>query len=75
MNNFYAVVHFSGDPDAEHPDPDLKGTGPQMTLIAAGDEQYCWEALIRWTGRHPLRMWERAEVLARTIAEAPLPAD
>jgi len=62
----YAVIHFSGDPEGEHPDPELKGLGPAMMAIAAGDEDHCWQSLAEWTADHPLRMWETAEVLART---------
>jgi len=65
VNTHYAVVAFSGDPAGEHPDPDLCGTSPSLTLIAAGPEQFCWDAVARWTATHPLRMWETAEVLAR----------
>jgi hypothetical protein len=64
-NTHYAVLAFSGDPDEEHPDEELRGTGPSLTLIAAGDEDFCWESLARWTEKHPLRMWEEAEVLVR----------
>lgn len=64
-NTHYAVLVFSGDLDEEHPDPDLNGSGPRMELIAAGPEDFCWQALADWTAEHPLRMWEDAEVLAR----------
>lgn len=42
-----------------------------MEIIAAGDEEFCWKALADWTASHPLRMWETAEVLARTMTAAP----
>lgn len=66
MNTHYAVVHFSGDPAGEHSNSQLNGQPPSLKLIAAGNETFCWEALTRWTGKHPLQMWETAEVLART---------
>lgn len=66
MNSHYAVVHFSGDPAGEHPDPELNGHGPSLALIASGPEQFCWDAVTDWTASHPLRLWETAEVLART---------
>lgn len=65
MNTHYGVIVFSGDPAREHPDPDLNGHPPSMTLIATGPEDFCWRALGQWTAKHPLRMWEEAEVLAR----------
>lgn len=65
MNTHYAVLTFSGDPDGEHPDEELRGRGPHLTLIAAGSEDFCWASLIRWTASHPLRMWEDAEVVKR----------
>lgn len=65
MNTHYAVIVFSGDPAEEHPAEDLRGSGPSMTLIAAGSEEFCWTALAAWTAKHPLRMWEEAEVLTR----------
>ena len=65
MNNHYAVIVFSGAPAGEHPDEELRGSGPRMELIAAGPEEFCWQALADWTAQHPLRMWEEAEVLAR----------
>ena len=64
-NTHYAVLAFSGDPACEHPDPELNGSPPKLDLIAAGDEEFCWDALARWTADHPLRMWEDAEVLTR----------
>lgn len=67
----FAVIYFSGDPAGEHPDPDLHGHAPRMEIIAAGDEEFCWKALADWTASHPLRMWETAEVLARTMTAAP----
>lgn len=65
MNTHYAVVAFSGDPAEEHPDAELRGTGPSLTLIASGPEDFCWDALAKWTATHPLHMWEDAEVLER----------
>lgn len=64
-NTHYAVLSFSGDPDEEHPDEELRGREPHLTLIAAGGEDFCWDALARWTAAHSLRMWEDAEVLER----------
>lgn len=65
MNTHYGVVSFSGDPASEHPDETLRGSGPILELIACGPEQFCWEALDRWTSAHPLRLWEEVEVLER----------
>lgn len=65
MNTHYGVLAFSGDPVGEHPDPELNGSGPSLTLIASGDEDFCWRALDAWTAKHPLRLWEDAEVLER----------
>lgn len=65
MNTHYGLIHFSGDPAGEHPDPELNGSEPGLQLIAAGSEPFCWESLAAWTARHPLRMWEMAEVVAR----------
>lgn len=65
MNTHYAVIAFSGDPDEEHPDEDLRGQEPSLRLIAAGGEDFCWDALGTWTANHPLRMWEDAEVVER----------
>lgn len=65
MNTNYAVIVFGGDPASEHPDEELRGSSPTMTFLAAGPEEFCWEAVERWTAKHPLRMWETAEVLAR----------
>jgi hypothetical protein len=69
VNTHYAVIYFSGDPDAEHPDEELRGESPHIELIWAGSEDFCWRALADWTTRRPLRLWERAEVLARTHIE------
>jgi hypothetical protein len=74
VNTHYAVLVFEGDPAAEHPDPELRGRGPRLTLIGAGSPDFCWAAIDRWTTRHPLRRWEHAEVVARApemIAEHP----
>lgn len=67
MNTHYAVVTFSGDPAGEHPDDELHGKGPSVEFIACGSESFCWDSLVAWTGSHPLRMWEEAEVLARDL--------
>jgi hypothetical protein len=64
-NTHYGVIVFSGDPAGEHEDEALRGHSPSLTLIGCGPEQFCWEALARWTAKHPLRLWEEAEVLAR----------
>lgn len=64
-NTHYAVLTFSGDPDGEHPNEELRGTGPSLTLIAAGDEDFCWKSLEAWTEKHPLRRGEDAEVVER----------
>ena len=64
-NTHYAVLSFSGDPAGEHPDEELRGSSPHLQLIAAGPEDFCWQSLDAWTKKHPLRLWEDAEVLAR----------
>lgn len=69
MNTHYGVIAFSGDPDSEHSDEELKGKGPSMELIASGPEDFCWDALDKWTTKHPLRLWESAEVLVRTSVD------
>lgn len=68
MNSHYGVIMFSGDPDEEHPDEELRGHGPFVELIVCGPEDFCWDALARYTAEHPLRMWEECEVLARDPA-------
>lgn len=75
-NTHYAVIVFSGDPAGEHPDPELHGRAPHLDLIACGPEDFCWNALAQWTSRHPLRMWEDAEVLARhpSVVREPIAA-
>jgi hypothetical protein len=65
VNTHYAVLAFSGDPDGEHPDEELRGREPHLSLIASGDEDHCWAALARWTDSNPLRLWEDAEVVER----------
>lgn len=65
MNTHYAVIAFGGDFDNDHPDPDLRGQAPSLTLIGAGPEEFCWDTLRRWTMTHPLRRDEMAEVLSR----------
>lgn len=67
MNTHYAVIEFSGDPALEHDDEELRGHAPSLTLIACGPEDFCWQQLTNWTKKHPLRMWETAEVLARDL--------
>lgn len=74
MNTHYGVIVFSGDPASEHPDEELRGSGPSMCLIATGSEEFCWDALARWTANHPLRVWEEAEVLARDLLLVRTPA-
>lgn len=74
MNSHYAVLVFGGDPAGEHPDEELRGSGPAMTFIAAGPAEFCWEALGRWTGAHPLRLWETAEVLTRDPSTVRVPS-
>ena len=64
-NTHYAVVVFSGDPAAEHPDEELRGHAPSLSLIACGPEDFCWRAAADWTAEHPLRIWEDVEVLPR----------
>jgi hypothetical protein len=59
-NTHYAVLVYAGDFDDDH-----DGKGPEMTLIAAGPEQFCWDAITRWTAAHALRPFESAEVVAR----------
>lgn len=66
MITHFGVIYFTGDLTGTHPDPELNGSSPRMEIIAAGDEDFCWEALSQWTAKHPLRMGENAEVLART---------
>lgn len=64
-NTHYAVIYFGGDPASEHPDADLCGRSPSLDLIACGPEEFCWSSLMAWTAKHPLRVWETAEVVAR----------
>ena len=71
MNSHYAVIHFSGDPASEHPDAELRGQEPNLQLIGAGTEDFCWQALTRWTAGHPLRLWETAEVVTRVTTGEP----
>lgn len=63
----YGVIFFGGDPMGEHPDEELCGREPSMKFIACGSEDFCWAALASWTEKHPLRMWEDVEVLARDM--------
>jgi hypothetical protein len=73
VNTHYGVICFSGDPAGEHPDEELRGHAPKLELIASGPEQFCWDALARWTEKHPLRLWEDCEVLTRdpSVVRAP----
>jgi hypothetical protein len=64
-NTHYGLIMFSGDPAGEHPDPELQGSAPSATFIAAGEAEFCWDALTQWTEHNPLRQWETAEVVAR----------
>lgn len=68
MNTHYAAIHFSGDLDGDHADPELRDASPSLTLIAAGPEEFCWQALSAWTTTHPLREGETAEVLTRHLS-------
>lgn len=65
MQTHFAVIYHAGDPGADHPNPELRGRGPSLDLIAAGPEEHCWAALREWTTRHPLRRGESAEVVER----------
>jgi len=65
MNTHYAVLVFSGDPANEHPDEELRGSHPTMQILACGPEQFVIDAVSEWTLKHPLRTWERVEILAR----------
>lgn len=66
MHTHFAAVYFDGDlSDDGHPDPELTGHGPQLTLVGVGDEESCRRALARWIETHPLREGEHAEVLTR----------
>lgn len=65
MNTHYGVIVFGGDPAGEHPDVGLRGQAPRMEFLCSGPEEFCWEAVARWTAEKPLRMWETAEVLTR----------
>ena len=65
MNTHYAVIVFSGDPGAEHPSSELRGSGPSLTLLACGPEEFCWDRARLWTESHGLQTWETVEVLAR----------
>lgn len=67
-NTHYAVLYFAGDFDNDHPDEELRGSSPSMTLLGAGDEAFCWKQCADWTAKHPLRRHEHAEVLLRTEA-------
>ena len=67
MNTHYAALVFGGDFDGDHPDEELRGRGPDLSLIACGDEEFCWRAAARWTKDHPLRRDEAVEVLARDL--------
>lgn len=78
MNTHYALLIFGGDFDNDHPDEELRGHGPEMTMIAAGPEEFCWRALADWTAKRPLRRDESAEVVTRdpnVVADGQLAAD
>lgn len=64
-NTHYALLVFGGDYDGDHPDLDLRGAGPAVTLLAAGPEDFCWESAAEHARRHPLRRDEAVEVVAR----------
>lgn len=68
MNTHYAVVAFIGDIGGMHPDPELAGVAPHLDLIAAGPEDFCWEAAANYTNRCPLQEGQSVEVLARNPA-------
>lgn len=68
MKTHYAVIAHPGDLDDDDPNPAHRGQGPSLTVIAAGSEAHCWDALAAWTAEHPLTRWETAEVLARDPA-------
>lgn len=74
MNTHYALVVFGGDFDGDHPDDALRGHGPDVTLIGAGPEEFCWDAAARWVERHPLQRDETVEVVARhpSVVRAPV---
>lgn len=65
MNTHYALITFTGDYDNNHPDEALRGTSPNVEQIAVGPEDFCWDALIKWTATHPLQRGQEAEVVAR----------
>jgi hypothetical protein len=73
MNTHYGVIVFSGDFDNDHPDAELRGCAPRLTLIVCGDEEFCWKWLARWTMQHPLRRYESVEVLARVPSVVGVP--
>lgn len=67
-NTHYGLIMFGGDYDNDHPDPELRGTGPSAFFVASGDEAFCWDGLAQWTEHHPLGRDQRAEVVARDPA-------
>lgn len=67
VNSHYAVICFSGDPAEEHEDEELRGRPPHLDMIACGPEKYCIDSLFARTAKHPLRTWEKAEILTRDI--------
>jgi hypothetical protein len=73
-NTHYAVVHFIGDL-GNHPDPELNGRGPHLEFIAAGPEDFCWEAAVNYTARRPLQQGQSVEVLARNPALVIIPKE
>lgn len=66
-NTHYAVIVFDGDFDNDHPDEELRGHAPSLSLIGCGPEEFCWEAVRKWTEKRPLRRNETVEVLTRTL--------
>lgn len=67
-NTHYALRVFAGDFDADHPDPALRGHGPDVALIACGPEDWCWRCIERHTLHRPLTRDETVEVVARDPA-------
>ena len=66
MHTHFAAVYFDGDlSDDGHPDPELTGRGPMLTLVGVGDEEFCRRSIEVWVQAHPLRDGESAEVLER----------
>lgn len=66
MNTHYALLVWEGDFDGDHPDPSRNGTAPDVSLLACGGEDFCWEACEEWTEKQPLLRGESIEVVVRT---------